>query len=166
MTSALVVFHSRLGGAARGAREAAKALRAQGAQVTVEEARECVWLPYPLWLLLSFIPGAGWPIIPPENDPAKFDATLLVVPKWTLACPPVESWLAAKGRHLGRSALLVVAGGFDHERFTRVYRRKMERLGAKVVWAEPVKRRELINGQAGGIIMEMAKMLTEGEKDG
>lgn len=158
----LVAFYSRTGTAARAARIAASGLRARGVDAEVFAIRERYRLPYPLWLLLSFLPGVGWPIMGSGPDLAAFDGLLLVAPKWTLACPPVESWIRS-ARGGGKPAALAVAcGGFDEDRYAAAYAKKLGRRGFSVSRAVTVKKRTIAGPKARATILGAVDALVEG----
>lgn len=100
-------------------------------------------LPYPLWLLLSFVPGCRAPLRSPP-DPEGFDACLLALPKWTLACPPVNAFL--DGRRLPPTALLISCGGWDQERYTAELAGRIAAAGVEVLGALAVKERRVADG--------------------
>jgi hypothetical protein len=139
----LVVHYSRTGTTALAADGAADLLEAAGHGVNREALRPRVDLPYPLWLALSFVPGARCPLAPELPDPAAFDGCLLALPKWTFACPPVNAFLARHGSRLPPTALLVTCGGWDQDRYLAALERRLGELGRTVLGGLALRKREL-----------------------
>ncbi len=83
-------------------------------------------LPYPLWLLLSFIPESKVGISGYEiNDP---DVLFLGTPKWTLSCPPVNSFIE-RIKWRGPVFLFITCGGFDEIRYAKHLEDKLKKRG-------------------------------------
>ena len=142
----LVASYSRTGTTARLAGRATALLGELGhevVEVAIVPRRE---LPYPVWLGLSFVPGAAVPLAGRYPDPSAFDACLLAVPKWTLACPPVNRYLDRFGRRLPPTALVLTFGGFDEVRYLRSLERRLHRLGVVHLGALLLKRRTVESG--------------------
>ena len=74
-------------------------------------------LPYPVWLLLSFIPFIGiktW-FTPPQDEEIVF-----CFPKWTFNCPPATGFL--KKIKCKTLYLIVCYGGWGEKHYEKVYR--------------------------------------------
>ncbi len=145
----LLRWFSRTGTTRRLAAEARAVLEGLGHEVVEAPIVPRFGLPYPLWLLLSFVPGSRVPVQVDAPDPQGFDGCLLALPKWTLACPPVNGYLAQAGRRLPPTALLVTCGGWDQDRYLAALRKRLEGLGVSVRGGWVVKRRELEAGTSG-----------------
>lgn len=146
MSRVLVAWYSRTGTTARVVADARPIL--EGLGHTVGEARIVPRraLPYPVWLGLSFVPGARVPLVGPLPDPSAFDACLLAVPKWTLACPPVNQYLARFGRRLPPTAVLLTYGGFDEARYLNSVEERLRRDGVDVIGGIALRRRHIEAG--------------------
>ncbi len=95
--------------------------------------------PYPIWLLLSFIPFLGVKIDVDEPDD---DRILLCFPKWTFNCPPITAFLKKFAR--GREILMIICyGGFDERRYAEFYRKFALKCGAVKADYLIIKRRKL-----------------------
>jgi hypothetical protein len=129
---ALVLYLSRTGTGARVARDAARALGKMGYRADLRPLEPRFDLPYLLWLLLSFIPALATPINKLDVDPGDYDRCVLVMPKWTFNCPPVESFLGQYASKLPPTFLLVICGGWDEDRYMESYRGKLVSAGAEV----------------------------------
>lgn len=140
MSRLLCTWYSRTGTGLHLAGLAAAALRELGHEVCEAPLLPRFDLPYPLWLALSFVPGSRAPLAPPVPDPKGFDGCVLVSPKWTLSCPPVNSFLAGRGRRLPPTALLLVYGGWDQDRYLGALAARMRRRGVPVSGTLSVKR--------------------------
>ena len=149
-----VVWYSRTGATARAAREAAALLEDLGHQAAELPIRPRVELPYPLWLVLSFVPGSRFPLREPPPPLESFDGCLLALPKWTFSCPPVNSVLA-RCRKLPPTALLVTCGGWDQERYLAALERRLARRGATVLGGIAIKRRRVEAGETPAVLREL-----------
>lgn len=136
----LILYLSFAGAGARVAREAARALEAHGEEVELALIEPSYCLPYPLWLLLSFIPGVATPIAPLTVNPEEFDRCVLIFPKWTFNCPPLEGFIKRYADKLPPAILLTVCGGWDEERYLEGYRKRFAGAGARIIGALSVKR--------------------------
>lgn len=144
----LVAWYSRTGTTERVVRASRPMLEALGHEVVEDRLRPRLDLPYPLWLALSFVPGVRVPIAGGRVDPAGFDACLLATPKWTLACPPVNEYMARAGRQLPPTAIVLTCGGFDQARYLRALEGRVARAGVRVLGGVAVRRRHVIAGTA------------------
>ena len=135
----LVLYLSRTGTGARVARDAARLLERRGDSVVLCPITPSFELPYLIWLLLSFVPGLATPIQSLDPSPEEFDRCLLIIPKWTFNCPPVEELLNRYAARFPQTFLLVTCGGWDEERYTERYRMKLARAGAHVVGAAALR---------------------------
>ncbi len=138
----LVVHYSRTGTTEAVARGAADFLEEKGHALTRVALQPQVDLPYPLWLALSFVPGSRFPLAA-TPDPAGFAACLLALPKWTFACPPVNTFLAQLGGRLPPTALLVTCGGWDQDRYLAQLERRLQGLGVAVLGGLALRKKEL-----------------------
>ncbi|AKG91891.1 Flavodoxin [Geoglobus ahangari] len=114
-------------------------------------------LPYPAWLLLSFIPNLGVPV---KEVEVRSDRVVLCFPKWTFNCPPVTS-LIKSGTLRGRRVFLITTyGGWRGEQYLRGYAKMLERRGAKVEGMRLVKRSEVEDVLSdGGFFDDLEKFL-------
>lgn len=145
----LLPWFSRTGTTRRLAAEARAVLEGLGHEVVEAPIVPRCNLPYPLWLLLSFVPGSRVPVQGESPDPGAFDGCLLALPKWTWACPPVNGYLERVGSRLPPTALLVTCGGWDQDRYLRALQGRLECMGISVRGGWVVKRRELEAETAG-----------------
>lgn len=148
----LLAWYSRTGTTERVVRAARPMLEALGHEVVEDRLRPRVDLPYPLWLALSFVPGARVPIAGDRVDPAGFDACLLATPKWTVACPPVNEYVRRFGRRLPPTAIVLTCGGFDQARYLRALEDRLRRAGVRVRGAVAVRRRHVVTGDADDVL--------------
>ncbi len=114
-------------------------------------------LPYPLWLLLSFVPSLPFPIKNLKSlNFEKFDLLILGTPKWTLNCPPVTSFIyklgkfggfktSESGKNLPKISLFLTYGGFREDVYLKKLVQKIESFGFEVLAFEKFKRREIEN---------------------
>ncbi len=140
---ALVVSYSRTGTSARVARQCTLSLKRSGYAVDHLPVITRPELPYPLWLGLSFMPGLRTPIDIPPADPRDYDLLWLVFPKWTLACPPVNSFIKTLDREAPATLITTVCGGWDCDRYLGQYCSLLERRGVEVVGSLTVERRQV-----------------------
>jgi hypothetical protein len=149
----LLAWCSRTGTTAAAAARSGSLLEGWGHEVTEAPIVPRWDLPYPVWLLLSFVPGSrvplmaanaaqGWP------DPGACDRCLLALPKWTFSCPPVNEYLARFGPRLPPTALLVTCGGWDQDRYLESLARRLQAAGAPVLGTLALRRRLLEDGTA------------------
>lgn len=139
----LIISYSRTGTTWRLAEEAADLIRRSGHHVSRRELTPVVDLPYPFWLILSFVPGSRFPNAGSPPEVAGFDACLLALPKWTFSCPPVNSFLARRAFELPSTALLVTCGGWDQERYLAALTARLGRTGVHCLGGMWVKRSEM-----------------------
>mgnify|MGYP005845678545 CR=1 FL=1 len=149
----LLAWCSRTGTTAAAAARSRSFLEQRGHAVTEAPIVPRWDLPYPLWLVLSFVPGTRVPLAPADPDqgwpdPRGFDRCLLALPKWTFSCPPVNEYLARFGPRLPPTALLVTCGGWDQDRYTEGLARRLQAGGATVLGTLALKRRRLEEGTA------------------
>lgn len=138
----LVLFHSRTGTSARLARDAARLLSRMDHDPVIARLAPRRDLPYFLWLLLSFLPGARFPLADPLPDPSGFDALLIVFPKWTFGDPVINRFLADAPEETPPAAFLVACGGWDAERYAKRYAERRRSRG-KVLGTEIFLRKEV-----------------------
>ncbi len=144
----LLVTYSRTGTTATAAGWAAAALREAGLGVESFRVEPLLDLPYPLWLALSFFPGARFPV---RGSPAwepSYRGCLLAMPKWTFACPPVNAFLARSAGRLPPTGVLVTCGGWDQDRYLRALLRRLGRSGIRTLGGLAVRRRDVESGAA------------------
>jgi len=99
--------------------------------------------PYLIWLLLSFLPNVGVAI----NAGAITSNTVFIcMPKWTVNCPPITTFLRKSGL-AGKTLYLVITyGGFDEQRYAKSYKNKIGKLCKDVKDVLLVKRSKIISG--------------------
>ncbi len=130
-----VLFFSYTGNSKRVAEAVAGRLGIRAREIMPEYQ-----LPYPAWLLLSFIPNLGVPV--GEVDISS-DRIILCFPKWTFNCPPVTA-LIKSGRLSDRKVfLIVVYGGWRGEQYLNGYVKMLEKFGAGVEGVRLIKRSEI-----------------------
>lgn len=144
----LLAWYSRTGTTARAAGWAREMLANGGHEVAEARLRPRRELPYPLWLLWSFVPGSRVPLLGNLPDLALFDACLLAIPKWTVSCPPANAFLALAARRLPPTAVVVTCGGWDQDRYLRSWARALRRRGAAVLGGLALRRRDVESGRA------------------
>jgi len=128
----LIAFFSYTGNTRVVAHQLATLLNNKKVEVDVEEIQPTKRYPYLYWLLLSFIPNLRTPIKQPTVDPSRYDLVCLGLPKWTLACPPVNQYLEEvnlRGKLVG---LFVTYGGFDERRYLKQMIKYLTKKGVKV----------------------------------
>ncbi len=156
----LVLYLSRTGTGARVARDAARLLERRGDSVVLCPITPSFELPYLIWLLLSFIPGLPTPIRNLKQAPQEFDRCLVIIPKWTFNCPPVEALLKGYGDKLPETFLLVTCGGWDEERYTERYRARFVGAGTKVAGAAALRGERVGKPHFSRMLeIELAKLL-------
>jgi len=135
----LIAFFSYTGNTRIAAKSLAAFLK-EKVEVDVEEIKSTKDYPYLCWLLLSFIPNLRTPIKPHKADPSRYDLICLGLPKWTLACPPVNQYLEEVNLEGKAVALFVTYGGFDERRYLKQMIKKLTRKGVKLKAALLLKR--------------------------
>lgn len=150
----LLAWCSRTGTTAAAAAHARGLLEERGHAVAEAPIAPRWDLPYPLWLLLSFIPGSRVPLAPAAQGqglphPRDFDRCLLALPKWTFSCPPVNGYLARFAPCLPPTALLVTCGGWDQDRYLRTLAHRLRAAGVEIIGVLALKRRRVEDGSAG-----------------
>jgi flavodoxin len=96
---------------------------------------------YIRWLLLSFIPSSKVKILPVVEDTSKYDLIIVGSPKWTVSCPPVNSYLNRLYGCEGKTgAIFITYGGFDENRYLNGVVKKMKGKGVNVYATLLVKR--------------------------
>lgn len=149
----LVLWYSRTGTVERLARAAGDLLAAAGHDVSAARLEPQLEIPYWLWLAVSFVPGARFPLKGEPPEVAGFDACLLLTPKWTLACPVVNELLVLRGRELPPTAVAVACGGFDQERYTDELAGRLAGLGVPVLGRLALKKDHVLDGRADGALL-------------
>ncbi|MEF8786905.1 MAG: flavodoxin domain-containing protein [Haloarculaceae archaeon] len=123
----LIAYYSRTG--------TTETLAEQLAATLPEPTTECIMLlserRYLNWLCRSFVPGWGVNIEPPDNDPQMYDAVFLGVPKWTVNCPPITTYMSEVSMDSLPVGLFVTYGGFDEQRYVRALAEQLTGLGAE-----------------------------------
>ncbi len=142
----LLVHYSRTGTTDRVSRFAAQQLARLGYRVVSHRIQPRLDLPYPLWLALSFLPGARVPLTGPAPAVHGFDALVLASPKWTAACPPVNGFLASVGFPLPPTAVLLTCGGWDEQRYLHALQERLRRRGGRTLGGLAVRRRTVDRG--------------------
>jgi flavodoxin len=128
----LIAFFSYTGNTRAVAYQLATLLNSKRVEVDVEEIQPTKRYPYLYWLTLSFIPNLRTHIKQPKLDPSRYDLLCLGLPKWTLACPPINQYLKEvnlEGKALG---LFVTYGGFDERRYLKQMMKQLAKKGAKI----------------------------------
>lgn len=159
MKKVLVLYFSRTLASARAAREVCRAVETEGHRAELCELKSGVSLPYPLWLLLSFIPGIATPIMPPGNDPSACDGLVLVFPKWTFNCPPVTALVRRLGPGVPPVLVVVTMGGWDGPRYAESYGRALENKGLRVAGTLVLKRKYIGRGGEEGSLAAIRNFL-------
>jgi hypothetical protein len=151
----LVTWYSRTGTTARVAQQAASRLREMGHHVTATAIEPAFDLPYPLWLVLSFIPRSRFPLAGAAIAVSDHDACLLAFPKWTFSCPPLNSFLARCGRQLPPTGVVITCGGWDQERYLASLVARLRSLGVAVRGEVLLKRRDVEAGRFDETLTEL-----------
>ncbi len=134
-----VIYFSFTGNSKKIAEKIAKELEAE-----LKEIKPKVNLPYLAWLILSFVPGLGFPV---EEIDIRSSNVVVCFPKWTFNCPPVTR-LVKKGKFSKKRVALVISyKGWNEKRFAESYRKLFEKHGAEVKAVELVKRDDLKSSQ-------------------
>ncbi len=130
----------------------------RGFDVKIQEIKPGRDFPYPVWLFLSFIPGVGVGIGPIE---VNSDILFLGMPKWTVNCPPITTFLN-KVDLTGKTVFLVITyGGFDEKRYARSMAEKIKRRGGLLRGVLLVKRRKIKDGSCETIIRRFINQIEE-----
>ena len=113
------------------------------------------------WLAYSFVPDSQVEIRNPEIALSAYDAVALGFPKWTLSCPPLNTFIS-RFRNVGgpRFFLFMTCGGFDEQRFLRSVTTKLTRTGCNVVGALTVKRNQVKEGTYRTAVDSFAKLVS------
>ena len=85
--------------------------------------------PYFVWLFFSFIPRLGVAI---ECESPKASSVILAMPKWTVNCPPVTTFLRNGYLKNKKVFLVITYGGFDQDRYAESYRHQVSQASAGV----------------------------------
>jgi len=157
----LIVFFSYTGNTRTVAKHLATLLRNRKVEVDIEEIQPTKRYPYFYWLILSFIPNLRTPIKQLRVDPSGYDLVCLGLPKWTLACPPVNQYLEEvnlRGKTVG---LFITYGGFDERRYLRQMIKHLTKKGVKVKATLLLKRRCVIDGEIDEPLNKFCEALLE-----
>lgn len=130
-----VLFFSYTGKSKQVAEAVAERLGLKAREITPEFS-----LPYPAWLLLSFIPNLSVPV---KEVEVRSDRIILCFPKWTFNCPPVTALIKSGILRGRRVFLIVVYGGWRGEQYLNSYAKILEKFGARVEGARLIKRSEI-----------------------
>ena len=96
--------------------------------------------PYLIWLGLSFLPNFGVNV---KCEDVNSDVVFICFPKWTLNCPPITTFLR-RSNLKGKTVFVVITcGGFDEKRYAASYKKKIEKLGARVREVNLIKRSKI-----------------------
>jgi len=157
----LIVFFSYTGNTRIVAKHLATLLSNRKVEVDVEEIQPTKHYPYFYWLILSFVPNLRTPIKQPKLDPSGYDLICLGLPKWTLACPPINQYLEEvnlRGKTVG---LFVTYGGFDERRYLKQMIKHLIKKGVKVKAALLLKRSWVADDKIGGSLNKFCEALLE-----
>lgn len=110
------------------------------ADINVIEIKPKRNYPYLIWLFLSFIPGVGTAI---QYEDLNSHVLVLCMPKWTVNCPPITSFLRKANLKDKIVALVITYGGFDEVRYTESYKNKIKKLCKEVKGVLLVKRNRI-----------------------
>lgn len=131
---------------------------AEATSVELAEIRATHSRPFPVWLLLSYLPGLGVEITPTVTDVSAYDFVVLGTPKWSLNCPPVTGYLqrlrGAKGK---RFVLYVTSKGFGGERYARGLARPIHRKGGEVLDVLHLRSGDLQSGAYHDVVRECVR---------
>ena len=112
-------------------------------KVNISEIKPKRNYPYLVWLFLSFLPNIGVAI---EGGEITSNIVFICLPKWTVNCPPITTFLR-KNRLSGKVIYLVVTyGGFDEKRYAESYKNKISKLCKEVKAVLLVKRSKIQSG--------------------
>ena len=157
----LIAFFSYTGNTRAVAYHLSALLNSREVEVRVEEIKPTKRYPYLFWLLLSFIPNLRTPIKQPTLDPRGYDFICLGLPKWTLACPPVNQYLEVvdlTGKAVG---LFITYGGFDERRYLRQMVKRLTKKGVKVKATLLLKRSWIKDSKIGEPLHKFCKALLD-----
>jgi len=99
--------------------------------------------PYFIWLFLSFLPNIGVAI---KGGEISSDTVFICMPKWTVNCPPITTFLR-KVNLKGKKVFLVITyGGFDEKRYAESHKIKIGKLCQEVKDVLLVKRSRILSG--------------------
>jgi hypothetical protein len=156
----LIAFFSYTGNTRAVARSLSAILK-EKMEVDLEEIQSAKPYPYLCWLLLSFIPNLGTPIKRPRVDPSQYDLICLGLPKWTLACPPVNQYLKEANLRRKTVALFVTYGGFDERRYLKQMIRQLAKKGVKLKAALLLKRSLIKENKIGVPLRRFCEVLMD-----
>jgi hypothetical protein len=145
----LIAFFSYTGNTRSAAKQLASLLYNKEVEVDLEEIQPTKRYHYLYWLFLSFIPNLRTPIKQPSADPSKYDLICLGLPKWTLACPPVNQYLEKVNLTGKTVGLFVTYGGFDERRYLKQMIKRLTKKGVKVKATLLLKRSWVKEGKIG-----------------
>lgn len=93
---------------------------------------------------MSFIPSSKVKIQPVVEDLSKYDVIVLGGPKWTVSCPPLNSYLSRVSGCEGKiGAIFITYGGFGEDKYLNGLVKKM-RIKGMDVRATLLARRSLV----------------------
>ena len=112
--------------------------------------------PYLIWLLLSFLPNIGVAI---EGGKITSNTVFICMPKWTVNCPPITTFLRKVNLKGKRVFLVITYGGFDEKRYAESYNRKIGKLCQEVKDVLLVKRSRILSGDEEEVRQWIAKTM-------
>ncbi len=103
---------------------------------------------YIRWLLLSFFPSSKVKIQSAVEDASRYDLVVLGGPKWTVSCPPVNSYLSQLWGCEGKiGAIFITYGGFGEDRYLKGLVKKMKEKGIDVRVTLLARRNRIKSGE-------------------
>jgi len=114
--------------------------------------------PYLVWLFLSFLPNIGVAI---ECEKITSNIVFLCMPKWTVNCPPITTFLREANLKEKTVFLVITYGGFDEERYAESYKSKIGKLCQEVKDVLLIKRSRILSGDEGAAKQWIAQIIND-----
>lgn len=137
-----IVYFSWTGNTKKAAEIISHELSKQG-EVNLIEIKPKRNYSYLIWLLLSFLPNLGVKI---ECGEITSQLIFLCMPKWTVNCPPITTFLKSVNLKRKIIYLVITYGGFDEKRYAVSYENKVSKLCEGVKEVLLIKREKIKEG--------------------